>query len=456
MQFAGQRTDLNLKPIGDPDIYYVKLTNDILPEPDAVLITGITPQKTLADGITEAEFLKHFYNKIATPGTVFLGFNNIRFDDEFIRFLNYRNFYDAYEWQWQGGKSKWDVLDLSRITRALRPDGIEWPFDSEGKPSNKLELLAKANKLDHFKAHDAASDIQATIAVAQLIKQKQPKLFDFMYDMRDKKRVEDLVLQPKPFIYCSGRYSSENQKTTAAITVTPHPTQKGTIFVYDLRVEPSNWAKKTPKELAEYLAKFKYEEDEERMPIKQLQFNRCPAVAPLSVLDEASQKRLKLNLEIVNQNLKSLLSYSDFAKNLAEAVKLNEQARQAAFIIDVNDVDSQLYDGFFNDADRDKMAIVRAAGQEKLADLHLAFNDARLEKLLMLYKARQYPKSLSDSEQAQYENYRQQKLLAGDDNSQAARYFARLNEISLNQSLTKDQGYLLEELKFYGESILPY
>jgi exodeoxyribonuclease-1 len=231
MQFAGQRTDLDLKPIGEPETFYIKITPDVLPDPEAILLTGITPQKTLLDGITEAEFLKYFYDKIALPGTIFTGFNSIRFDDEFIRFLNYRNFWDAYEWQWQGSRSKWDILDVSRMTRALRPEGIEWPFDSDGKPSNKLELLAKINKLDHAQAHDAVSDVQATITLARLIKQKQPKLFDYLLGMRDKKRIEELVLKPQPFVYCSGRYSGEYLKTTLAITLTTHPTQKGAVFV---------------------------------------------------------------------------------------------------------------------------------------------------------------------------------------------------------------------------------
>ena len=456
MQFAGQRTDLNLEPIDEPETFYIKITPDVLPEPEAILITGITPQKTLTDGITEVEFLQYFYKNIATPGTIFTGFNSVRFDDEFIRFLNYRNFWDAYEWQWQGSKSKWDILDVSRTTRALRPDGIQWPFSSDGKPTNKLELLASINKLDHTQAHDAASDVQATIAVAKLIKQKQSKLFDYLLTMRDKKRVEELVNKPEPFVYTSGRYGAENLSTTVAVMLTTHPTQKGAVFVYDLRVDPAKWAKKTPKELAEYLAKFKYEEGEERLPVKQLQFNRCPAVAPLAVLDEASQKRLKLDLKVIDKNLKTLLSFSDFGKNLQEAVKLNEQQKQASFIVDVKDVDSQLYDGFFNDDDKDKMQVVREADQNKLADLHLAFSDSRLEKLLLLYKARQFPKSLNQDEQKQWQDYCQHKLLTGGDQSQFAQYINKLNELSIREDLSDQQRYLLEELKFYAESILPY
>src|ERR1017187_2824072 len=169
MQFAGQRTDMELRPVGDPVNIFIKLTPDVLPDPEAILVTGITPQITLAEGVTEAEFLTTFYNTVVADDTIFLGFNSIRFDDEFMRFMHYRNFYDAYKWQWQNGCSRWDLLDVVRMTRALRPQGINWPFDSSGRPANRLGLLAEVNKLNHTNAHDALGDVNATIALAQLI-----------------------------------------------------------------------------------------------------------------------------------------------------------------------------------------------------------------------------------------------------------------------------------------------
>lgn len=455
MQFAGQRTNLNLEPIGEPDNILIKITPDILPEPDAILVTGITPQQTLLDGITEAEFLRYFHTEIATPNTIFVGYNTIRFDDEFIRFTNYRNFYDAYEWQWQDGRSRWDILDVVRMTRALRPDGIVWPFGSDGKAANKLELIASVNKLTHDKAHDALSDVYATIGVAKLIKQKQPKLFEYLLKVRDKKEVEKLVTASQPFVYTSGRYSAEFEKTSIAVTVAPHPTQKGSVFVYDLRHDPAPFADMQPNALAELLKKYTFEEGELRLPL-QLQFNKCPAVAPLAVLTEDDKTRLSIDVEDVEKHLKLLLTMSDFSDRLQEALRINEKKQQTSFVVDVNDVDSQLYDGFFGDGDRTKMSVVRAADENGLADLHLDFSDARLDKLLLLYKARQFPKSLTPEEQAQWQAYREVKLLNGDSESKVAKYFQRINELSTRSDLTQNQMYLLEELKLYGESIMPY
>lgn len=456
MQFAGQRTGLDLNPIGESDNILVKITPDILPDPGAILVTGITPQKTLSDGITEVEFLRYFHEKIAISDTIFVGFNTVRFDDEFIRYTNYRNFYDAYEWQWSEGRGRWDIMDVTRMTRALRPDGIKWPFAPDGKPSIRLELMAAINKLEHANAHDALSDVYATIGVAKLLKQKQPKLFDYLLKMRDKKEVEKLVTKTEPFVYTSGRFSSEYEKTTVAVTVAPHPVQKGSVYVYDLRYDPTPFIDMKPDALASLMNVFKQEEGTLRLPVKQMQFNKCPAVAPLSVLTAEDKARLQLDDQQIEKNFAALLAMNDFSDRLQEAVRINEKQRQTTFVVDVKDVDAQLYDGFINDADKTKMRVVRAADANELADLHLDFNDTRLEALLLLYKARQFPQSLTPEEQAAWHDYCKHILLDGGEKSRVQRFAEALQEAAKRPDLTQDQSYLLQELQLYAESILPY
>ena len=239
MQFAGQRTDMKLAPIGEPINVLVKLNDDTLPSPDAVMVTGITPQSTQADGYTEAEFAKFLHSEVFTENTITVGFNSVRFDDEFIRCLFWRNFYDPYQWCWKEGRSRWDLLDVVRMTRALRPQGIEWPVDDEGRPTNRLELITKANGIVHANAHDALSDVQALIDVSRLLKEKQGKLFDYLLSIRDKKSVQNLVNldNKQPFVYTSGRYDAAYNKTTVAFPLTSAPNSNA--VVYDLRHDPS-------------------------------------------------------------------------------------------------------------------------------------------------------------------------------------------------------------------------
>jgi exodeoxyribonuclease-1 len=456
MQFAGQRTDMNLKPLGDPVNILIKLTPDTLPSPDAILITGITPQKTIAAGTTEAEFLKLFYHEIVQPDTIFMGYNSIRFDDEFMRFLHYRNFYDAYEWHWKDSCSRWDLLDAVRMTRALRPDGINWPFAPDGKPANRLEYLSSVNKLPHSNVHDALSDVLATIEVAKLIKRKQPDLFKWLLENRGKKAIAKLVESDNPFVYTSGKFGSEYLHTTAAVRLCPHPEQGA--LVYDLRFNPEPFIK---MDIEELVKAWQFNKDPEaiKLPVKTLKYNRCPAVAPLGVMkDHATQQRLALEMSTISKHLHILRNHqTDFSKKiLAAQARLDErQERSQASLVDNElTVDERLYDGFLSDADKSAMRAARVAGPEQLAGLADNFKDSRLKNLLPLYKARNYPNKLSPEEHAAWQDFCRRKLLEGGEDSRIARYFARLNELTAGKT-TEEQRYLLEELKLYGESIIP-
>ena len=455
MQFAGQRTDMDLEPLGEPVNVLIKLSPDVLPEPDAVLLTGITPQQVNAAGITEAEFLKVFEKEISTSDTIFVGFNSVRFDDEFMRFLRYRNFYDAYDWQWEQGRSKWDLLDVARITRALKPEGIKWPFAADGKPTNRLEFLTKINKLDHSNAHDALGDVYATIAVAKLIRTKQKDIFEHLLRHRDKKTIAGIVETGTPFTYCSGRYPSEFLHTTAAVLLTKGA--KGDALVYDLRHDPTPFLAMSVEELAEAW-KYTRDPDAVRLPVKTIKYNHCPAVVPGFPKDQATQERVQLNSETVTRNLQLLKAgQADFAEKMNEVIVRADAERTKAQIAIVDDeltVDSRLYDGFFDDQDKIVMRAVRAAEAAELDDYSDSFKDDRLKSLLSLYKARNYPDALSSEERAAWDSFCAHKLFDGGQSSRLARYFTRLQECAQLPQY-KSKRFLIEELKLYGESIMP-
>jgi exodeoxyribonuclease-1 len=454
MQFAGQRTDSQLEPVGDPDNFLIKISEDIVPDPDAVLITGITPQKTISEGITEAEFCRYFDTKINQAGTIFVGFNSIRFDDEFMRHLFYRNFYDSYEWHWQDDNSRWDLLDVVRMTRALRPEGIQWPFASDGAPSNKLGDLTSVNKLDHINAHDALSDVNATIAMARLIKTKQPDLFDYLLKIRKKDEVSSLVLKSQQFVYTSGKYPSQFEKTTVVATVAKTARGDGAV-VYDLRYDPTDFFDLSPQELA----KAWYRRDIEEgiiLPVKTLKFNKCPAVAPIGTLfkDKASQQRLQIDPSVIEENYKKLKAAKDWPNQLLKAQELLDKQLQDRLLPDEQDVDNQLYSAFFDKADKQAMRLIRAALPDELSDLGDKLKDNRLQALLPLYKARNYKKYLTPDETKQWEKYRYYRLLSGGQDSRLARYFSRLEELKKTVK-SKSAQYLLTELELYGQSVMP-
>jgi len=445
MQFAGQRTDLDLQPIGEPINLLVRLSEDILPSPEAIMVTKITPQKTRSDGVSEAEFVKILFDEVFTPATITVGYNNVRFDDEFIRNTLWRNFHDPYEWSWSDERSRWDLLDVVRLMRALRPDGIEWPIDKKGKATNGLESLAKANKLEHTQAHDALSDVNALIALARLLKEKQPKMWDYLLKMRDKREVAKLVSldEPRPFVYSSGRYAAEFEKTTVALPLAPSQ-KPGAVIVYDLRVDPAIWAEKSLEELSE-IANASWEqrksEDFASLPIKELSFNRCPAVAPIGTLDDKAKKHLKLDMEKIEANFNYLRKNRGLVDKLVAAINSRPDFESSS------DVEGQLYDGFTPDADRARIRAVAAANAEELADFHPTFIDERLPELLLRYKARNSPVSLSEDEQKKWEDYRSAKF-----QREIPKYVEDLVRLS---KMPDVDDFLLQELQLWAESVAP-
>lgn len=447
MQFAGIRTDMNLNQIGDPVNVLVALNDDTLPSPDALMVTGITPQQTVADGYTEAQFAQLLVDEIFIEDTIVVGFNNIRFDDEFIRHLFWRTFRDPYEWAWRDGRSRWDVLDVIRITRALRPEGIKWPVDAEGKAVNKLELIAAENGIDHFKAHDALSDVEALIALTRLIKEKQPQLYEYLLKMRDKNAVKQLANldDKKPFVYTSGRYDAEHNKTTVAFPLTSG--RNGNILVYDLRYDPSALVGLDSKELAKKLYatwEERQAEDFIKLPVKELQYNRAPAVAPLGVLEQADGwSKIHLDQQTIEKHHKLLLAAPHFAENLRSLFENKPEFKKSP------DPEAQLYDGFLNDRDRLRVETVRNASERELADFHPEFTDERLGPLLLHYKARNYPKTLSTDEARAWEQWRAARIAA-----QLPGFMKSLQRLAATVSEEEKQ-FTLQELQLWLESVAP-
>lgn len=407
-QFAGIRTDEDLNIIGEPLTLYCKPASDMLPDPRACLITGITPQKAEQEGLIEAEFIAKIHQQFAHPNTCVAGFNNIRFDDEFTRNTLYRNFYNAYGHEWQNNNSRWDIIDMVRLTRALRPQGINWPEDN-GRPSIRLELLTKENGISHEAAHDAMSDVYATIAIAKLIKDKYPRLYEHIYKLRKKNVVlQQFNLRERfALLHVSSRYSAERGAIAMVMPLCMHPTNKNAIVVYDLAAEPKSFISIDAEEIAArlYTPASELPEGVERIPLKLVHINKCPIIVPLKTMDEAAAERLQIDIKQCEAHRQIILSNID-----AIVEKTTEVFEQQDFP-ENNDPDAQLYSGgFFSHEDSNRMDTIRNTPANELAALHLNFDDSRLEEMFFRYRARNYPETLNADEQQQWDAYRKQKF----------------------------------------------
>lgn len=451
-QFAGIRTDFDFNIIDDPVNIYCKPSNDFIPHPEACLITGITPQTALQKGVAEKEFFREIQLQISQPNTCTLGYNSIRFDDEVIRHGFYRNFYDAYAREWQNGNSRWDIIDLLRMTHALRPEGIKWPTNEEGVVSFRLELLSQANGIEHENAHDALNDVYATINMAKLVKQKQPKLYKFLLSLRDKRLVKTEIdlIDHKPFVHCSAMLGSEHQYTGIMMPLVMHPGNKNSVICIDLTRSIDELEQLNQEQINQriFTRQVDLPAGVQRLAIKEVHYNKCPAVAPLGVLNENCQERLQINLSECLTRAEQLKGFiKPFADKL-RAVYSSKKFEQTT------NPDHALYSGgFFSTADKNKMDEIRASSWQSLADSNYQFSDNRLEELLFRYRARNAVETLNPSELTRWKKLRKSLLLDGESGSTLVyEEFCCLIE-SLKKQPERDQK-LLVDLVSYVENIV--
>lgn len=408
VQFAGRRTNLNLEPIGKPMTIYCQQAVDYLPNPIAALVTGITPQLANEKGLPEYQFIEKILAEIGADGTCSAGYNNVRFDDEFTRFTAFRNFHDAYEHEWKNGNSRWDLLDVVRLTRALRPDGIEWPVDENGKAVNRLELITKANELTHSQAHDAMSDVEATIDVARLIKRTQPQLYEYAFNHRDKHSIAQLlnVATRKACIQISGMVPAEHGHAAVVVPIARHPVNPNGVIVLDLRSDPTALADLSCEEIVQRVFTRDAELTTERLHLRTIHINKCPVVVPLGTMRPQDADRLGIDItqQLQRRDQFEALYSTDITEKVCRAMT-------RTFDATTDDVDGSLYGGkFFSREDKQRFEHIRAASGEGLNKHFGYFEDTRLDEMLFRYKARNFPQSLSNEESIRWNEFCANKL----------------------------------------------
>jgi exodeoxyribonuclease I len=449
-QFAGIRTDPDLNEIDEPVMLYCQPAPDSLPDPEACLLTGITPQVCLERGVPEHVFANTIEMQLAQTGTVGVGYNSIRFDDEVTRHLFWRNLIDPYAREWQNHCGRWDLLDVVRVTWALRPEGIEWPKKEDGRPSFKLEDLTRANGLSHEAAHDALSDVRATIGLARLIKNAQPKLWDFCLKLRKKDEVAQEIGVGKPFLHVSGMYSTERGCMALVWPIGIHPTNKNEIIVWDLSTDPTELFKLNAEQIRERMFSKQEElpEGVTRLPIKSIHINKSPiVVGNLRILNTATATKWGIDIEQGLRHAEKLAAQAQHLTPLWHDV-FNRPAQANI------DVDEDLYGGFVGNEDRRTLQRLLGVKPEQLADRIPTFADPRLDEILFRYRARNFPQTLNDEEQKQWHEYRVARLhegAGGYTNLQA--FFEKIDE--LNESADDRGQEILSSLYDYAEQIAP-
>jgi exodeoxyribonuclease-1 len=458
-QFAGIRTDAELNEIGEPLMLYCQPANDYLPDPASCLITGITPQHCLQHGLPEHAFAAKIEQVLGQPGTIGVGYNTIRFDDEVTRFMFWRNLIDPYGREWQNDCGRWDLLDVVRMAYALRPEGIVWPIKQEGpfagKPSFKLEDLARANGLLHEAAHDARSDVRATIALARLIRTAQPKLFDFCLGLHKKDRVATELGLPasrqtaRPFLHVSGMFPSERGCLAVMWPLATHPTNKNELLAWDLAHDPSElpFLDVATLRLRLFSKSADLPEGVQRLPLKSVHLNKSPMVV---------RKLQTLSPEMATKwgiDMAAALRHAEIAAGLPDMSAIWPDVFQRPATT-MPDVDEDLYGGFIGNTDRRRLNQLRALPPAELAHSRMGFDDERLPELVFRYRARNFADTLTPEETERWEAHRAARLLEGEGG--ARNVDALFAEIDTLQETADERGEaVLGALYDYAEVIAP-
>lgn len=444
-QFAAIRTDEDLCEVETPISLFCQPADDLLPSPVATAITGISPIKARAEGLIEAEFMGRVLDIMAQPGTCSVGYNSLRFDDEFVRFSLYRNFYDAYEREWRNGNTRWDLLDVLRLAYALRPEGLIWPKREDGMASFRLEDLAEANGVRSGMAHEALSDVRALIGLARLLKDAQPRFWDYVLRLREKREVRALcdLVGHTPLLHVSGRFPAAQRHAALVAPLAVHPKMATRIVAFDLGTDPILFEDLDVDTLAERLftPKAALPEGVQRLPLKEIQSNRCPALLPLSHTRPAELATLGLDAEVAQARAAWLAAHPEFIARCA-AVFARERDFGPA------DPDGDLYGGFVSDSDKRWFPRIRSAAATDLPRFADELQDPRLKALLFRYQARNWPDSLSPEQHEAWQSLRRDRLAIGDartDGSLAA-FDAEWPEAEERAS-REDHGAALEDLK---------
>jgi exodeoxyribonuclease-1 len=450
-QFAGIRTDAELNEIGEPLMLYCQPAPDYLPDPESCLLTGILPQTCLERGVPEHAFAAAIEAELAQPGTIGVGYNTIRFDDEVTRHLFWRNLIDPYAREWQNDCGRWDLLDVVRCTYALRPEGIEWPQHEDGRSSFKLEHLTAANGLAHEAAHDALSDVRATIALARLIKQRQPRLFDFCLRLRKKDAVlaEIDMANKKPLLHVSGMFGAERGCISVVWPLAQHPTNKNEIIVWDLAHDPTELFALDAATVRERMFSKQSDlaEGITRLPIKTIHINKSPVVIG-NVKTLSAPMAEKLGIDFAKA-----AHYAEIARLGPDLAALWRDvfARPAPERVDV---DEDLYGGFIGNNDRRTLNRLRALDAAALATGRVSFEDARLEELFFRYRARNFPHSLDEFDQSRWLQHCAGRLHEGQGGARTlTSFFDRIDALSENADERGEE--ILGALYDYAETIAP-
>ena len=448
IQLGWQVTDPGMDPVADADSLLIRLPDDVLPSPGAMLVHQILPEIHQREGISEAELANHLEQLIA-PRTLVAGYNSRGFDDKFTQHVFYRSLRDPYVWQYADGRGRFDLYPVVLTYFVLAPSALRWPEDHGGRPRFKLDRIGPLNRLDQGlkRAHDASADVAVTARLAKQLALHDPDLFASCLKRIDKHFVTDQIradgrseglLEITPFagwdqgfvrdLWVPFRLSERSNDYVAIdLNCDPQAVMAGLIQLVESPITDRFELRKQVRELG----------------LQTVRINAQPMFFRRGTLEPEVKARLEaFGRDEVRQN-----QHLDVWHHIQDSPAFKQLYQLAVQVLAEpeqvipDDVDFALYSGGFLSAhDKDLLASLPLMDPEGLSQWTQSFDDPRYEELLFRYRARNFPRSLTQGEWKRWQKIRRDKLMGIQQvNTRASRIQDELLEISRRTDLEPHQ-----------------
>ena len=420
-EFAYCVTDSEFNPIdGQSGALYCAMPPDLLPDPESVMVTGITPREAAEKGFRENEYVRRIIASFPESNVCFTGYNSVKFDDECMRALFFRNFEDPYLMSsYFRSYSRLDILPLVRACHALFPDAFRAAVKDDGSPSFRLTELTELNGLNHEHAHEALSDVMATVAVAGLIRKRQRALWDLFFRMRMKQEfsaeADRLIALRRPAFAVSTSFPGQSSYSALVRVFDEAAGHSKGIFLSDFNIVLFNE-------------------------------NRCECLFDLSLLSPGRAAELRLDMDEAERNAAVYLKEIAKAK-LAVRVLSEKDAADNAQDGRNRSPEECLYDGFISREDKGLEKYFHSLERkDPRAMLDVVFGDERLNRMVKHYFARNLEEHLTPEERERWHEYCRRHIRA-----ESSAYLARIAELEKEHADDSGKLALLRELRTLAE-----
>lgn len=427
LQFAAILTDDDFNEVERVDIR-CRLSPHLLPAPWALAVTGVTPvQLTDPDLPSWFEFSHRISDLIRrwAPAT-WTGYNSLAFDEEFLRQTFYQNLHpNLYQTQFDNN----DRLDLMKVIYAVRdrePRILEWPLDDLGRGSFKLDRLAPANGFTQHAAHDALGDVEATIHIATLIRDRAHALWSQCLRNRDKTEVSRLLQGGHPLSLIE-RFGAAPPRSYFGVYAGTNPQNQNAMAFLDLDLFDASIIEADDQTLATAVSSAP------RL-IRTVAINKVPNIFPIASPSNAHSAIARL-----------VASRPDFQKRVGQALADRYADRE-----EPEHVEQQIYGGFYSAADKQLLEDLRTSDWPQRAELVAQLQDPRLRQLGMRLIFWNAPEFVSENYRSAAQTATRERWLSNDPDTPWTTKAAaeqQLDEIESSEAMSQDR---IEDLRrFY-------